>query len=591
MTDLLRIANCSGFFGDRLTAAEEMVMGGPIDVLTGDYLAELTMALLWRLRTKDPDGGYAPTFLSQMKQVMAPCLERGIKVVSNAGGLNPNGLAQRLTDLASALGLSASVGVVDGDDILDQIQPLLDSGNPLSHLDTGAHLAEAQVSPITANVYLGGWGIARALALGADIVVTGRVTDAALVIGPAANHFGWAQDAWDQLAGALVAGHIIECGTQATGGNYSFFEEVPGLERVGFPLVEMEGDGSFTVTKHPGTGGLVSRGTVTAQLLYEIGGRRYENPDVTARFDSIRLIDDGPDRVRVTGVKGEPPPPTAKIALNYLGGFRNSMTFVLTGLDLEKKAQALEAGLWVAVGGRERFAETDVRLSRHDVSGAVTNEEAMAHLTVTVKDPDPETVGRAFSRGGVELALASYPGFFATTPPGDASPYAVYWPTLIPSHLVKHRVTVSGSIEHIEPIVAAPQVADVTAVPAAKPTPSALVAAPLGSWVGARSGDKGGNANVGIWADSDEAYGWLRDALDEGSFRALLPEAAHLPIERHEFPNLRALNFVVVGLLGEGVSSSTRADPQAKSLAEFIRSRPVEGPVDHLRNTGVGSTI
>lgn len=555
-----------------------MVDGGPIDVLTGDYLAELTMAILWKSLTKDPEAGYASTFVTQMEDVLAGCLERNIRVVSNAGGLQPRALARRIEGLAREQGLAPVVGVVDGDDVLDRLEELQRAGHDLAHLDTGRTLAEARVQPVTANAYLGGWGIARALDLGCDVVVTGRVTDAALVIGPSASHFGWDRDDWNRLAGALVAGHIIECGAQTTGGNYSFFQEVPGLDHIGFPLVEMHEDGSFVVTKHPGTGGLVSVGTVTAQLLYEIEGVRYRNPDVTARFDTIRLVQDGPDRVAVSGVKGEPPPPTTKLALNHLGGFKNSMTFVLTGLDIEEKAAAVEAALWAGLGGRERFADAAVELIRSDRVDPASNEQAMATLRVTVKDPDPGKVGRSFSRAAVELALAHYPGFFLTTPPGEASPYAVYWPALVPAGLIEHRVTVGSHTELIAPVGGSLDESELTEPDLPRASDGEMVEIPLGRLIGARSGDKGGNANLGVWTETDDAFAWLAGFLDVERLRTLLPETRALPVDRYLFPNLRAINFVVRGLLGEGVSSSTRVDPQAKSLGEYLRAKLVSVP-------------
>ena len=270
---------------------------------------------------------------------------------------------------------------------------------------------------MAANAYLGAWGIVEALNTGADVVVCPRVTDASLVVGPAAWHFGWGKADWDRLASAVVAGHILECGAQATGGNYSFFQEVPGLEHPGFPIAEMHEDGSFVVTKHEGTGGLVSVGTVTAQLLYEIGSERYLNPDVVARFDTIRLEQEGPDRVLVSGVRGEPAPDTTKVCINYLGGFRNTMTFVLTGLDIEAKAKLAEDTLFAALGGKESFDEVSVKLTRSDQEDPASNEEASAFLRVTVKDKDARKVGRAFSSAVVEMALASYPGFTMTSGP------------------------------------------------------------------------------------------------------------------------------------------------------------------------------
>ena len=296
MSDPIRIANCSGFYGDRLSAAKEMVEGGPIDVLTGDWLAELTMLILARSQASRPGGGYARSFVTQMEQVMVTCLEKGIKVVSNAGGLDPAGCAAAVAEVADRLGLKPTIAYVDGDNLLPRLGELVASGVDLAHFETGEPIGDTSRF-ISANAYLGCWGIVDALDRGADIVITGRVTDAAVVCGPAAWHHRWARDDWDRLAGAVVAGHIIECGTQATGGNYSFFTEVPGMTRVGFPWAEVAADGSCVIGKHDGTGGEVSVGTVTSQLLYEIGSPAYLGPDVTARFDTIRLEQVARDRV------------------------------------------------------------------------------------------------------------------------------------------------------------------------------------------------------------------------------------------------------------------------------------------------------
>ena len=577
----LRVANCSGFYGDRLTAPQELLEGGPIDVLTGDYLAELTMLILWKSRLKDPEGGYAKTFYRQMEEVLGTCVERGVRIVTNAGGLNPAGLAARLGELADRLGIGARIAYVSGDDVLATMIDMEENeGAGFANLDTGRTLAGAGVTPVSANAYLGAWGIVEALGAGADVVVCPRVTDASLVVGPAAWRFGWDRTDWDRLASAVVAGHILECGAQATGGNYAFFEEVPGLEHPGFPIAEIEADGSFIVTKHPGTGGLVSTGTVTAQLLYEIGGPAYANPDAVARFDSIRLDQVGPDRVRVTGVKGEAPPDDLKVSVNYLGGYRNSMTLVLTGLDVAAKADLVERTLRRRLEQGQPPAILEFRLARTDHPDPPGNEEAAALLTVTAKDPDPARVGRAFSNAVIELVLASYPGFFTTTPPTPESPYGVYWPTLIPSARVRHTVVLpDGGAREVPPIgPMPPRPARVAAidVPAAPSGPTVRV--PLGRAFGARSGDKGGNANVGVWARSPAGFAWLREFLSVDRFKELIPEAAGLEVQRYELANLAALNFVVVGLLGEGVASSTRFDPQAKGLGEYLRAHRVDLP-------------
>jgi Acyclic terpene utilisation family protein AtuA len=554
MTTPLRIGNASGFYGDRFAAWQEMLGGGDLDVLTGDYLAELTMLILGRDRGKDPGLGYARTFLRQMETALGTAAERGVKVVTNAGGLNPAGLAAALDSLAARLGVRVSIAYVEGD-------------------------ALHRPGVVSANAYLGAFGIAECLRAGADVVVTGRVTDASLVVGPAAAHFGWARDDFDALAGATVAGHILECGAQATGGNYSFFSELPdGGRHPGFPIAEIAADGSPVITKHPGTGGAVTAETVTAQLLYEVGAPAYLGPDVVTHLDSVVLAGEAePNRVRVTGVRGTPPPPTLKVGVNTLGGFRNAMTFVLCGLDVEAKAALVRDQLVGAVGPDG----LEFTLARTDHPDAADTETASALLHVHLKDGDPRRAGRAFSAAAVELALASYPGCTLTTPPGDATPYGVFTAEAVPQEAVEHVAVLPGgrrvAVGPPPKTEALPAPAGVEAggVPAG-PTRRA----PLGSVVGARSGDKGGDANLGVWARGDAGYEWLRGWLSTDRLRSLLPEAGPLRIDRYELPNLRALNFVLHGLLGAGVAASTRFDPQAKALGELLRSRVVDLPLD-----------
>ncbi len=564
----IRIANCSGFFGDRLSAATEMVDGGPIDVLTGDWLAELTMLILARTRMKRPGGGYARTFVAQMEDVMGACLERGIKVVSNAGGLDPAGCAAAVGEVAERLGLAPRIAWVDGDDLMPR----------LAELGLGGGAA------LTANAYLGCWGIAEALRLGADIVVAGRVTDAALACGPAAWHHGWARDDWDALAGAVVAGHVLECGAQATGGNYSFFTEIPRLAddpRFGFPWAEVAADGTAVIGKHDGTGGEVSIGTVTSQLLYEIGGPAYLGPDVTARFDTIRLEGAGPDRVRIAGVRGEPPPPTLKVGINELAGYRNTFEIALTGLEVAEKAAFAQAAFWDACPwAPEDFAAVDSRVIRTDRPDPATNEQATAVWRLTVRDPDEEKVGRALTNAMIETGLASIPGFFAPSgAPGPARPFGVFRAGAVPADDVPQRVHLDGETFEVSSVAPPGEVAVEPAPgPAAGAPAGPTVDAPLGRVVGARSGDKGGDANLGVFVRTDEAWSWLDGYLTVGRLRELLPEVAGLDVDRFRLPNLRALNFVIGGLLGEGVAASTRPDAQAKSLGEWLRARVVPIP-------------
>jgi len=480
--------------------------------------------------------------------------------------------------------------------------------------------------PLTANAYIGGAAITRALHAGADVVITGRVTDAALTVGPAAWWHDWSYaDDLDRLAGAVIAGHVIECGAQATGGNYSFFLQVPGLEHPGFPIAEIAADGSSVITKHDGTGGLVSPGTVTAQLLYEIGSPAYANPDVVAHIDSVVLEQIAPDRVRLSGARGTPAPDRLKVAMNHFGGFRNTMTLVLTGLDVEAKADlALQtiAGVGLydvsAAPNAEALAllsslpvsELHVELLRYDRPDPVAPEDAQALLRLTVRDADPKNVGKPFTTAIVESALASYPGMFPTAPPGDGTPYAGYWPTSIARDLVTVRMTLDEGepvdVPDVTPTTPAEvhggrdsrpgvaasstmhdlddEVADVDELDEVSPVP-------LGTLIGARSGDKGGTANLGVWvpcaggvdsARADAAYAWLCRWLTEDRVRDLLPECARLPVTVYALPNLRALNIVIPGLLGRGVADSLRVDPQAKGIGEHLSARMAAVPVDLL---------
>jgi len=584
-TGPVRIGNCSGFYGDRLTAMREMLEGGELDYLTGDYLAELTMLILGKDQLKDPSLGYARTFVAQVADGLGLALDKGVKLVANAGGLNPAGLAAKLADVSTSLGLDVKIAWVDGDNLAPRAAEL-GLGNAL-----------------TANAYLGAFGIARALDAGADIVVTGRVTDASVVVGPAIAHHGWTPTSYDELAGAVVAGHIIECGTQATGGNFSGFLDLPrDATPLGFPLAEVAADGSFVVTKHAGTGGLVSVDTVTAQLVYEVQSTLYLGPDVTTDLASIRLDAEGPDRVRVSGVRGTPPPERLKVCVNELGGWRNQMEFVLTGLDIEAKAAWIRTQLDDRLATQYRDsgapASVDWSLGAHPVPDADTEEGASCLLRVTVKDPAAEAVGKPFTAAAVELALASYPGFTMTAPPGRGSPYGIYRPEYVDRAEVTETVHLwDGSVLTVDAPPATTDVppgTDVEHDPISPVGPTADAPTsnlPLGTFVQARSGDKGGDANVGLWigtADSpsdelrDRRIGWLLHLITPDAVRAFLPEAKDLPVEVYPLPNLGGVNVLIRGLLGDGVAASTRFDPQAKAVGEWLRSRYVHIPEELL---------
>ena len=588
--DCIKIANCSGFYGDKLSAAKDLVDGGPIDVLTGDYLAELTMAILFGQKMqRGEDKGYVGTFLKQINQIAKSCKEKNIKIVSNAGGLNPKSMAIEIEKILKEQSIDMKVAYIDGDDLMPTISNLKKSGEEFKNIDKGKKLDESGYSPLTANAYLGAWGIKEALDKGADIVVCPRVTDAAVVIGPAAWKFNWKRDNYDALAGALAAGHIIECGCQATGGNYAFFKEVESFDNVGYPIAEIYEDGSFYVTKHPDTGGLVSTGTVTAQLLYEINSPAYVNPDVIAHFDTLKIDEVEKDKVYVSGCRGSSPPNKHKVCINLAGGFKNGMEIILTGLDIEDKAKVFTDALFNSVGGRKQFDEVSIQLHRTDKENPNSNEEAMASLLVSVKSKDQNLVGRLFSAKIIELALANIPGFFAQGGVKSSGPVIIYWPALVDSKHIKEKVHIDG--EEIEVIPTSQleleeiyyQKEPIKIKKIKKEDEKEIY---FGEIYGTRSGDKGGCANLGVWAKNANSFAFLHDFLTVKKLKELLPDLNQYKIERFELANINSLNFYIHDILQDGVSSNDKKDGQAKSLGEYLRAKKVKVPQSIIGDIG-----
>ena len=579
----IKIANCSGFYGDRLSAAKEMVDGGPIDVLTGDYLAELTMAILYGQKIQRGEkAGYVGTFLKQLKQIASSCSEKNIKVVSNAGGLNPKSMAEEVKNILDSEGLNLKVAYIDGDDFMDKFDELKKNGEELKNLDTGVSLFKQSLPAVSANYYLGCWGIKQALDEGADIVICPRVTDAALVMGPAAWKFNWSRDDYDKLAGSLAAGHIIECGAQATGGNYSFFKEVPSFQNVGFPIAEIEESGNFKIYKHKGTGGLVSTGTVTAQLLYEISSPKYLSPDVIAHFDSLKIKDLGDDKVFISNVKGSPPTNKHKACINLAGGYKNSMELIVTGLDIEEKAKIFTDELFRSLGGKDEFDDVSIQLIRTDKEEPLTNEEAMAILKIDVKSSSPEKVGRIFSAKVIELALANYPGWTAQSEIKQASPFISYWPALVDSKNVEEKLHINNKSKVIEIVKHQEQPINLEKINIDEYVSKDIEKINFGRIFGTRSGDKGGCANLGVWAKDTSSYSYLYHFLTVEQLKKLLPDLERFEIERYELPNIFALNFYVKGILENGVSSNNRKDGQAKSLGEYLGTKLIDCPKEFI---------
>ena len=580
--DFIKIANCSGFYGDKLSAAKELVDGGPIDVLTGDYLAELTMTILYSQKLqRGEDKGYVGTFLKQIKEIAKTCNEKNIKIVTNAGGLNPKSMASEIEKILIDQSVEMKVAYIDGDDLLPQMNSLMDEGEKFMNIDKNISLKDSGYSPLTSNIYLGAWGIKEALDHDADIVVCPRVTDAAVVIGPAAWKFNWKRNDYDALAGALAAGHIIECGCQATGGNYSFFKEVPSFDNVGYPIAEIFEDGSFNITKHPNTGGLVSKGTVTAQLLYEISSPAYINPDVISHFDTLKIEEIAKDKVHISGCRGSSPPKDHKVCINLAGGFRNGMEIILTGIDIEDKAKVFTDALFNSVGGQDQFEEVSIQLHRTDKENPITNEEAMASLVISVKSSNPDLVGRLFSAKIIELALANIPGFFAQSGPKSSGPVIVYWPALIDSKHVKEKVHIDG--KEIE-VLPTSQLDFEEIYYQREPFKIEEINVTdqleifFGDLFGTRSGDKGGCANLGVWAKNKNTYSFLYNFLTVERIKELMPDLNKYKIERFELPNIYSLNFYIHDILQDGVSSNNRKDSQAKSLGEYLRAKKILVP-------------
>ena len=580
--NVIKIANCSGFYGDKLSAAKELVDGGPIDVLTGDYLAELTMAILYGQKiNRGEDKGYVGTFLKQIKEVAKDCKEKNIKIVSNAGGLNPKSMAKEIEKILNDQAIDMKVAYIDGDDLLPRMEALSESGEKFENIDKKIPLDDSGYTALTSNVYLGAWGIKEALDNGADIVVCPRVTDAAVVIGPAAWKFNWKRNDYDALAGALAAGHIIECGCQATGGNYAFFKEVESFDNVGYPIAEILEDGSFYITKHAGTGGLVSKGTVTAQLLYEISSPAYVNPDVISHFDTLKIEEIEKDRVYVSGCRGSSPPKNHKVCINLAGGFRNGMEIILTGLDIEEKAKVFTDALFNSVGGQDQFDEVSIQLHRTDKEDPSSNEESMASLVISVKSMNPDLVGRLFSAKIIELALANIPGFFAQGGVKSNGPVIVYWPALIDSKHIKERVHIDDREIEITPtsqmdfedMYYQKEPVEIEEIDI-KNEKSIF----FGDIYGTRSGDKGGCANLGVWAKNSKSYAFLNKFLSVKKLKELLPDLKNFNIERYELSNINSLNFYIHDILEDGVSSNNRKDSQAKSLGEYLRAKVIKVP-------------
>jgi hypothetical protein len=581
----LRVGQFSAYYGDRTDTIGPLLDAG-VDVLTGDYLAELTMLVLRKNQLRG-GVGFAAGFVPQLRADLKRIAEQGVKVITNAGGLAPEECAQAIRDAAAELGLELKVAAITGDNLIDELPRLAAEGEKFLNLDDGRALQLSGANVLTANAYLGAWPIVEALRSGADIVIAPRVTDASLVIGPAAWFFDWRPTDYGRLAGALWAGHAIECGGQITGGNFSLFHRYGDLGQPGMPIAEIADDGSFVVTKAEGSGGLVNVDTVTAQLLYEVGAAAYRNPDVTADLSSVAFAQVGPDRVQVTGARGYAPGRFTKLSLGYEGGFRNTITVGITGAHVAEKVEWLRREVIKAVGAPETFGQFRWSVIGPLDSNTGTFEDATAWVLITVRDEDPRKVGRkGFSSPITQLGVSNIPGFYLSQPPQKERLVGVQWPCLVPKDAIRPAVSLGGDADPVAVTWDETTLADaefVAAEEARTSSPGIVTGDPttrtlFGDVFGTRSGDKAGTANLGVWSANAEQHDWLRDFLTIDKLRDLFPQLAGLTIERHVLSNIHALNFQLFGYLEEGVASCTRVDPQAKGVGEFLGSRYVDIP-------------
>lgn len=592
MRGAVRIANASGYWGDDPEALARQVRGGDLDYVTLDFLAEITMVILERQRERNPELGYAYDFVRMLEPVLPDVVRRGIRVVANAGGVNVPACAGRIAAACQAKGLAPMLAVVHGDDLLPRLDELMAAGVPLANTDDGRPLAPLRDRVVSANAYLGAWPIAAALAEGAQIVVTGRVTDAALTLGPLVHEHGWAWDEWDRLAAGIVAGHVLECGAQATGGNLTDWRGVPPLD-VGYPIAEVEADGRFTVTKHPGTGGRVSRATVTEQLLYEIGDPgAYLTPDVVTDFRALDVATAGPDRVAVAHAHGTPSTDSLKVTVVYKDGWRATGFALISGPDVVAKAERMAEMLWHRLG--TDFVERRAELVGYRScwgAAAPDVEPNEGIFRVAVRDHDRKKIER-FSLAMMGFALQGPPGLGVFGGRPEVQEAYGYWPSLVPRDLVRPRVeTLADGARRVHELVpAAPGPRRPAAPPPPLPAPVPVPGGParrvrLGRIAFARSGDKGDHANVGVAARSPQAYAFLRDALPAARVRERFASLVRGDVVRFELPGLRAFNFLLHHALGGGGTLSLRVDHQGKTLGQGLLGLELDVPEGVLAAT------
>ena len=583
----MRIANFSGAMGDRFDAFVQSLYGDPVDVLFGDSMTEAFESMLVAKLLDHPQERkefFSPIFLRQLLPHLAAVADRGVKIVTNAGVFNPAGMAEAIRAAAAEQGLDLRVAYVTGGDLSDHAEELLARGR-LTDMDTGDRLMASASDMLTINAYLGGWGIKTALDEGADIVITGRVADASMVSGPAAWWHGWRRDELDKIAGAIAAGHVLECGPQSTGGNFSGFTRLRNNLVPGFPIAEIAHNGDSVITKRESEQGSVTVDTVRAQLLYEIQGPAYLNPDVTWRTDSISVSQEAPDRVRITGAKGSVPSPTTKVNINSESGYRGAIWVFPTGLRMEEKVAVLKAE---ASRAAQDFAIEDLRVfvCGRPVQDPRDQWEATVAVQVAVAAPSKEAVS-LFLAEFASYWLGSIPGFYLELPriySNPPQPRIDYRAALVPQEELRHQVHLSNGLTvdiapppHSQVFTGQPVV---PVTPAARPGQYGPTARrPLGDVLFARVGDKGAHANLGVWVSDSAAYPWLASFLTVHELRRFLNLTEAVVVERYEQPLLNGVSFVLRNYFAPSGSANLDLDQIGKSLGEFLLARHADIPV------------
>jgi hypothetical protein len=580
--DRIRIANAGGYWGDDLSQFKRQVELGPVDYVTLDFLAEITMSIMQKQRARDPEAGYARDFITQVELTLDLLLEKRVKVVTNAGGVNPAACRRALLAVAAKQGRTIDVAAVAGDDLMARLDELARAGAALDNMEDGRKLAAVRARVSSANAYFGAWPVVEALKSGAQVVVTGRCTDTGITLAPMIHAFGWRPDDWDRLAAGIVAGHIVECGAQSTGGNFTDWHEVPRFAEIGYPILEVNADGSFVVTKHEGTGGAVTVRTVKEQLVYEMGDpRSYITPDVVADFASARLEQAGRDRVRVWGIRGRPAPSSLKVSAAYADGWKANGTLIISGPEALAKSKAFAELFWKRLGiGFEDTLTEHVGASACWGPLAPASEPNEVLLRLGVRDADRGKI-EAFSKMVPAVILSGPPGVAVTGGRPQAQEVVAYWPALVPRDLVRPSLIIEAGERALDwPTPLVPPGAPVNLETPAWPKPEAgrdeIVTVPLSRLAHARSGDKGDMANIGVIARAPEIYPWLAATLTAARVKDYFAGICRGGVERHEVANLWALNFLLGESLGGGGTVSLRLDAQGKTLSHALLAMPVQ---------------